>query len=1106
MKARNGAIVALLALATCNDNSPSSPAVESSREALGKIPDSETAVWQKVGSSAIPDGRYLQAVAFDSTRNVAVMFGGEIWNMNMGTGAPSGETWEWSPATAHWTNRTSAGPQARSGAAMAYDAARNKFVLFGGRAGSGYNYEDTWEWDPTTGAWTDVTTAGSHPAARAQHVMVWESSTGKVLLFGGGRSDSNSYDGTGISVSLGDTWEYDGATKIWTQAKAAASPTERHDSAMIWDSARKVAVLFGGMQADIAGAGGVPKRDIWEWDPATSAWTERTATGNKPSERYGHAMALDGVHAKLMVFGGWDMTSGGALNDLWQWDPTSGAWSQLLTGTEASVPSPRLFASMVADDSRGHIELLMGSTAYGGGKGTGGFGGGTVIYPPGNYGQAGSREVWELEPTKPAFTDRSAALDIPTPRTNHAMAYNPATAKTYIFGGYDINGQLLNDLWQWDGKTWAQVSTGGGPAGRSEAAMAYDPARKSLILYGGMSSNYMQPGYSETWEWTSSGKWVQLFPTTSPDATIGPGMVTDTTRGRILLFAGATSSYMYGPMPGYGPMTNDVWEWDGAKSTWTKRTPSASMASPTPRQFPIVAYDEGRQKMFVFDGPAYSSGYPASLSAFWEWDPVSAGWSQRDSGDSIDYGYNNYAVYDAIRRREVILSDAYSNAVGTNETWEIDAKGPTFYVRTLKTTPTSRSGAAMAFDSGRGVAVLFGGSGNSGFANETWEYSVAGLANGEGCTASFASSCTSGNCVDSVCCESASCSGPCKSCNVAGSEGTCVLAKPGTEVPGSCSNGQACDGSGSCKSSNGQKCDSASACASGFCVDGFCCESACTGTCLSCGISGQLGKCSPYAAGTDPQSECGKGTGACKSTCDGVGSCAYPQANVSCGSCMTCDGFGTCSMYDYNCYNTGGSYGYGGNWGSGGYIWGYGGSGGYSTNRGGAGGTIYGYGGYSTSRGGSGGTIYGYGGYSTSRGGSGGTIYGYGGYSTSRGGSGGTIYNTGAGGQITGFGGSMYGFGGSMYGFGGSMYGFGGSMYGFGGTGAGGTAGHPDGGVPKGGNTTIDPDAGDVITVGRLHRSGCSCELGNSQASSPLAWGGLLLVGTALLRLRKRRL
>jgi hypothetical protein len=169
MKPRHSAIAALFLLTTCNQAGPdgSSATVESSSQALGKTPSSEVATWRKVGGSTLPDGRYLQAVTFDETRRVAVMFGGLSYSSSAGTVSPNQETWEWSPATAAWTNRTAAaGPQpaARSGAAMAFDSQRNKIVLFGGRAGSGFNYQDTWEWDPTGGTWTDLTTSGSRPS------------------------------------------------------------------------------------------------------------------------------------------------------------------------------------------------------------------------------------------------------------------------------------------------------------------------------------------------------------------------------------------------------------------------------------------------------------------------------------------------------------------------------------------------------------------------------------------------------------------------------------------------------------------------------------------------------------------------------------------------------------------------------------------------------------------------------------------------------------------------------------------------------------------------------------------------------------------------------
>jgi len=781
---------------------------------------------------------------------------------------------------------------------------------------------------------------------------------------------------------------------------------------------------------------------------------------------------------------------------------------------------------------------------------------------PGGYGQ-GTREIWEIDTASYACQDRSAPSNTPLPRSNHALAYNPSTGMTYVFGGMDMNQQPFDDLWEWDGKTWVEVAADVRPPARSDAGMAYDPVRKSLILYGGqnyqMNGMYYQTVFGDTWEWSSTTRqWTQLFPTSSPDPLYGHGMVTDTTRNKILLFAGM-STYSYyppylpvpGPIPGYkDPMRNEVWEWDGGKLTWTNRTPSVGVTAPSPRQYPILAYDEARQKLFVEEtSQYYIAGY---YSAFWEWDPVSAGWAAYDTGDILSNGMPYCATYDSTRRREIVFGDVWNATSGLHETWELDTKGPTWYVRAIETSPSEGYGTAMAFDRARGVVVLFGGNVNGYPTDETWEYSVTGLGNGEGCATSTASACASGNCVDGVCCESKSCTGPCKSCSVSGHEGSCVLAQAGTEVPGSCSSGQACDGSGNCKASNGQTCSSGAACASGFCADGVCCNNACDGKCVSCNQAGLAGKCSPFAAGTDPQQECGSITGSCRPACDGVGACAYPPYGTTCGNCLVCDGIGTCNMPDRSCGfpGYGGAPGYGGSYGYGGAP-GYGGSYGYGGNSGRGGSISYGgtpaYGGTpvrggTTGYGGTpayGGSIsYGgtpaYGGTPV-RGGT--TSYGgtpaYGG-SLSYGGTpafgatpafggslayggtpafGGTAIHGGTpayGGSLANGGSLAYGgapgYGGTV-GYGGSSS-YGGSLATGGVSSSGATGGRSSSGGSRGGTvpSTGGATSPDSATT-QLHRAGCACTLGSTEPARDGLAAPIFLAGLALVlrRIRKPR-
>jgi MYXO-CTERM domain-containing protein len=739
------------------------------------------------------------------------------------------------------------------------------------------------------------------------------------VLFGGGRSQVGG-DVMTVSLAFDDTWSFDGASSTWTKLATASAPSARVDFGFAYSGQTNKAYLFGGMEVTSANMGGAPTQDSWEWDSAAGTWTETTSTGNKPSPRFGHGMAINSAKGLAVIFGGYDMATGYGTYDVWYWDLATGTWTENQpTSNTLFWPSQRQWSPLVFSTSTSRMYLVAGylndQGSYSGGMG--GYGGGPIPLagsPYSSYGSGPTREVWELNPATTTWVDRSAPSNSPGPRTWHAMAADPVTGKVYVFGGQDDRGNIRDDLWEWNGDKWVECPADIKPPARFDTALAYDPARKSLILFGGSpaGSNSMY-GYmdvlADTWEWnTGTRKWTQLFPTLSPSKRSGHGMVTDSARKKIVLYAGYDGSSdigVYPPYPPYyypdagvytDPNKNDVWEWDGATSTWTNRTPTLLVSMPTGGYYPIMVFDEGRKKLTLFQaaGGYYGYGYGSAAGDFWEWDPAGGAWSQKVTGEALGGGVNDGIVsYDSIRRRVVLLGMPMMSSGITMSTWELDASGPTWYARPPSGEPSDRWSAGIAFDNQRGVVVLFGGSPNGTTTDETWEYSVTNRANGTGCTAATTSLCASGNCVDGVCCESASCSGPCKSCNVPGKVGACVLAAPGTQVAGSCSGDQACDGSGACKSANGTACTSAAACASGFCTDGVCCTTACTGTCVSCKLAGRAGTCSPVPIGTDPENECGKGTPPCQSSCDGIGACLFPTGSA-CGSCGTCNSLGSC--------------------------------------------------------------------------------------------------------------------------------------------------------------------------------------------------------------------
>lgn len=105
------------------------------------------------------------AMAFDSVSGRVVLFGGYY---SFGeTYIEYGNTWEWDGTA--WTQVAITGPSARYWHSMAYDSSRDRIVLFGGHDLSSANHGDTWEWDGAL--WTQRASNG--PSPRSQSAMAF---------------------------------------------------------------------------------------------------------------------------------------------------------------------------------------------------------------------------------------------------------------------------------------------------------------------------------------------------------------------------------------------------------------------------------------------------------------------------------------------------------------------------------------------------------------------------------------------------------------------------------------------------------------------------------------------------------------------------------------------------------------------------------------------------------------------------------------------------------------------------------------------------------------------------------------------------------------------
>ena len=252
-----------------------------------------------------------------------------------------------------------------------------------------------------------------------------------------------------------------------------------------------------------AAADGVPQQDTWEWDPATSNWTLRTTTGSMPSPRWGHAMAYDPGRGMTVLTGGKDFQTYTTLADVWDWDPATGEWTQRLSGSEQPPCLPRACtpgsSPILREPASIWCRASLSTRLFGSGE--------TNRLPPRKSGNWSPREP----PSQTARLPQCA-----TPAQVECDGLLPGHGQDLRVRRLGCKGAPLDDLWEWDGSSWALVKAAVRPSARAGSAMAYDPIRKSLLVFGG-GNDFADQILCDTWEWqsgTESG--TSSFPRRAP--------------------------------------------------------------------------------------------------------------------------------------------------------------------------------------------------------------------------------------------------------------------------------------------------------------------------------------------------------------------------------------------------------------------------------------------------------------------------------------------------------------------------------------------------------------------------------------------------------------
>jgi len=275
--------------------------------------------WIQKFPSSSPAARNAHGMCFIGDDKI-VMFGGQISSYPY----YFDDTWIYDLSDNTWTNMNPSGdiPSLRAGCAMAYlGEDDDRVLLFGGFNDDNGLLNDTWVYDLSENAWTEMNPAGDIPSVRLGHAMVFID-LDQTLLFGGFNYFTNEY--------FNDTYIYDLSENTWYQQNPGTKPDGRYDHGMAYFGWDKV-ILFGGYAYNDEYGAEMESDSTWIYSINSATWTNMEPTGTIPTPRTEHAMAYVGGDRALM-FGGFLSTF--TMNDTWIYDFSDNTWIEDINTSE----------------------------------------------------------------------------------------------------------------------------------------------------------------------------------------------------------------------------------------------------------------------------------------------------------------------------------------------------------------------------------------------------------------------------------------------------------------------------------------------------------------------------------------------------------------------------------------------------------------------------------------------------------------------------------------------------------------------------------------------------------------------------------------------------
>jgi len=428
----------------------------------------------------------------------------------------------------------------------------------------------------------------------------------------------------------------------------------------------------------------------------------------KPTPIYDLApmLAFDSDRRKLIFYDGFprnasldDVIPGPPAGNLWEMDAVTGAW------TDRTLCPPVPFytdnGSMIYDSR--HRRAVVFAGQYVG--------------------------VAEWDPSTGAWTDRQPGGTVggsPSgfPRTS---VYEEVRGKVMVF----VRDDEKVVAWEWDTTTGAWTARTELPLFRfpsEKPAVAYDSDRDVVWMFGGGGPDL----YDHMWRWDvgdPAAEPVDITPAQRPVAwpseRVGSGLVYDTGRKRLVLYAGVFTDYL-----------RDLWEWDPEAATWQDRTPAGVPASGGTVDTGVVWPPAGLDANRIFFDPVAKQIllYVWNDNARrWAWDGATGTWSV--AAPSATQGWPTSAPTATAWNDDdgsLLLwadADLWRWSPQSTTVWELQTPPAVAALLPAERDPASWPGArfdtAVAYDRDAKKLVIFGGQDANGFLDDLWLWDSA---------------------------------------------------------------------------------------------------------------------------------------------------------------------------------------------------------------------------------------------------------------------------------------------------------------------------------------------------------------------------------------------